>query len=167
MHGLNWSRPVGWRQGWSQGAAASVSAPIGGNLAIHLELHRFNILKVFLHRLSLCAVFFIALFPARAQTGNTQAPYYYAIENLDSGAVVRRGTATSAGIPPFGPILAPDTNYREWLYAVDTGLIGSVDFRSPTAGQALKIPAVPLGLPKLPDSDSDGLSDDAEFVIGT
>lgn len=105
-------------------------------------------------------------FLAQAQP-QSASRYYYAIENLDTGAVIRRGTATSAGIPPFSLILAPETNYREWLYAVESGLIGTVDFRSPTAGQNLQIPPVPLGLPGLPDSDNDGLSDDAEFAIGT
>jgi hypothetical protein len=111
-------------------------------------------------------IFFGISFLAQSQS-QSASRYYYAIENLDTGAVVRRGTATSAGIPPFSLILAPETNYREWLYAVESGLIGTVDFRSPTAGQNLQIPPVPLGLPGLPDSDNDGLSDDAEFAIGT
>jgi hypothetical protein len=73
--------------------------------------------------------------------------YYYAIENLESGSFVWRGTATSPGIPPFGVILAPDTRYRERLYPADTGLISSVEFRSPLAGRPLKIRLAPLDLP--------------------
>src|SRR5436309_331038 len=98
---------------------------------------------------------------------NSQSRYYYAIENLDNGQVVRRGKTSQAGIPQGDLILAPDTNYREWLYNADTKLIGFASFRTPQSGQRFVIPPIALGLPLTPDTDGDGLSDDAEFVVGT
>lgn len=93
--------------------------------------------------------------------------FFYVIENLDTGQVVRRGTTGARGIPRGGVILAPRTNYRQWLYEAGTGRVGFVEFRTPTAGRRLTVPPIPLGLPATPDGDGDQLSDDAEFVIGT
>ena len=97
----------------------------------------------------------------------TQSRFYYAIENLDSGQVTRRGTTTSAGIPSNGLILAPLTNYREWLFNAGNGFVGFTDFTTPTSGSTFSIPPITLRPPLTPDSDGDGLSDDAEFVVGS
>ena len=93
--------------------------------------------------------------------------FFYAIENLESGFVVQRGQAGSQGIQPGDLILAPETHYREWLYDARTENLGVVDFTTPTSGRRFRIPQVPMTLPATPDSDGDGLHDDAEFVIGT
>lgn len=53
------------------------------------------------------------------------------------------------------------------MYDPSTGLIGFEDFETPTAGLLFRIPPIQLRIPFAPDSDADGLSDDAEFVIGT
>jgi hypothetical protein len=96
-----------------------------------------------------------------------QSRFYYAVENLDNGQVVRRDVVSSNGIPSGGLILAPQTRYRQWLFQADNGFIGFTEFTTPTAGSAFNIPATPLRPPVTPDSDGDGLSDDAEFVLGT
>ncbi len=115
----------------------------------------------------LCLLFcLLASVSALPQT-QPQSRYYYAIENLDNGQVVRRGKTTQAGIPQGDLILAPNTNYREWLYNADTKHIGFSSFRTPQSGQRFVIPPIALGLPLTPDTDGDGLSDDAEFVVGT
>ncbi len=91
--------------------------------------------------------------------------YYYAIENLETGEIIRRGQTTTKGIPQTGLILAPSTPYREWLLEADTGHTGFADFSTPGPGARFDIPSIRLGLPLTPDSDGDGLSDDAERII--
>jgi hypothetical protein len=93
--------------------------------------------------------------------------YYYAIENLRTGEVVRRGTTGKQGIPANGLILAPTTPYREWMLEGATGFVGLTDFTTPASGLTFSIPPISLGLPQTPDSDGDGLSDSAEFIVGT
>lgn len=93
--------------------------------------------------------------------------FYYAIENLDSGSVVRRGLTSSNGIPGNGLILSPNTRFREWLFQAESGFIGFSDFRTPASGSRFTIPPITLHPPLSPDTDGDGLSDDAEFIVGS
>src|SRR5258708_6613860 len=97
----------------------------------------------------------------------SQSRYFYAVEDLSNGTVVRRDETTKAGIPANQLILAPNTSYREWLFQSAPQLIGFVDFKTPSPGYSFVIPKVALGLPTGPDSDHDGLTDDAEFMLGT
>ncbi len=115
----------------------------------------------------LLVCFLLICFHAPPVAAQIQARFYYAIENLDSGQVVRRDVASSNGIPRGGLILAPTTNYRQWLFQADNGFTGYTEFTTPTAGSTLSMPATPLRPPVTLDSDGDGLSDDAEFVLGT
>lgn len=114
----------------------------------------------------LIATAFVANVCGSAQTLPTQSPYYFAIENLDNGQVVRRGVTKTKGIPANTVILAPNTSYREWLLEGATSLIGFTEFKTPSTPELVKIPPIDLGLPKAGDSDGDGLTDDAEFVVG-
>jgi hypothetical protein len=97
----------------------------------------------------------------------SQTRYFYAIEDVSTGTVVRRDETTKDGIPANQLILAPNTVYREWLLQSNPQLIGSVDFKTPAPGYSFVVPKILLGLPAGPDSDHDGLTDDAEFVLGT
>ncbi len=45
--------------------------------------------------------------------------------------------------------------------------LGTIDFTTPSSGSRFTIPTVNLKIPQTPDSDGDGLYDDAELVIGT
>lgn len=92
---------------------------------------------------------------------------FYLIENRETGDIIRRGTTADTGLLPNELILAPETIYRMWLYDPATDLLGFEDIETPTAGQRFRIPPIQLRIPMAPDSDGDGLSDDAEFVIGT
>ena len=107
------------------------------------------------------------LITAFGQAQTNQGDYFYAIENLDTGEVVRRGTTGPEGIPAGRLILGPNTNYKEWLYEVDTGLSGSVRFNTPSSGRRFTIPPIELSLSPTTDFDGDGLDGDAEFIIGT
>jgi len=98
---------------------------------------------------------------------NSAERHHYAIESLTTGEVLRRGTTTAAGLPDGSVILGPNRRFRLWLHDVDTGRVGHVEFTTPANGQRFTIPKVELGLAKTPDFDRDGLSDDAEFIIGT
>ena len=102
---------------------------------------------------------------ARAQT--TSPTYYYCIERLSDGLVVRRGTARSQGIPQNGLILGPNTPYRFWMLEAHTGLTGFTEFVTPDNGFQFTIPNISLSRSLAPDFDGDGLRDDAEFVAGT
>jgi hypothetical protein len=108
------------------------------------------------------------LYCAAQDTGTMhQPPLFYLIENRETGEIIRRGTTTDAGLLPNELILAPETIYRMWLYDPVTDLLGFEDIETPTAGQRFRILPIQLRIPMAPDSDGDGLSDDAEFVIGT
>ena len=111
--------------------------------------------------------FLFLLLSVIGYTQTTQSLYFYAIENLDTGEVVRRGTTGRDGIPSGSLILAPNTNYREWLFEAGAGLVGFTQFTTPAAGRPFTIPPINLELSQSPDSDGDGLDDDAEFIIGT
>ena len=121
-------------------------------------------------RFNVLTCLFFALFAflcgnALAQT--TQSRYYFAVENLATGAVIQRGTTTAAGIPQGGMILAPDTSFRFWLLEAEIGVLGYRGLGTGFAGSAFRVRKVPITLPLLNDSDSDGLTDDAEFIVGT
>ena len=121
-------------------------------------------------------------FPSIAQSGSptggsfgTPGPslealpkrYYYATENSATGEAVQRGRSSVRGIAQGDIILAPSTRYRHWLYNMDSGQVGFVDFTTPSSGKGFQIPPVPMSLPMTVDTDQDGLPDDAEFIIGT
>lgn len=119
----------------------------------------------------LAAILSCLPFALRAQSPsgitNETSRLYYAVENLETSQVVRRGTTTAAGFSANSLILAPETHYRVWLLRANDGHIGFQEFKTGQAGQRFTIPQIVLGFPIAPDSDGDGLSDDAEFVLGT
>ena len=116
--------------------------------------------------MSLLCLAVAAMLPAHAQT-TTSPTYYYCIERLSDGLVVRRGTARSQGIPQNGLILGPNTPYRFWMLEAHTGLTGFTEFVTPDNGFQFTIPNISLSRSLAPDFDGDGLRDDAEFVAGT
>ncbi len=109
--------------------------------------------------------FFLLVLPLQAQ--ETESLYYFLVEDLSTGDVVRRGTTTSTGLPRGSLILAPNSQFREWLFESKTGNVGFVEFNTPGSGNTFSIPPIVMELPLTPDSDADGLHDDAEYIIGT
>ena len=96
-----------------------------------------------------------------------QAQYHYLLENLDTGAVARRGVTDNRGIPQGALILAPNTGYREWLLEDVSLRVGKREFITPASGRTFRIPMVTFANPTTPDTDGDGLHDEAEFILGT
>lgn len=97
----------------------------------------------------------------------TTGLHYYAIVNLETGDVVFRGTAGSLGVAFDNLILAPRTLFRAWVLEATTLHIGFVDFATQRSGSTVNIPDILLGTSLSGDTDSDGLHNEAEFVMGT
>ena len=104
---------------------------------------------------------------ALGQTVIPNSTYHYAIEDLTQPDAIRRGVTTEKGIPDGGVILAPNTKFRLWRLEDSSKLIAVVEFETPPSGSAFSIPETPFRLTDTRDRDSDGLSDEAEFIIGT
>jgi sugar lactone lactonase YvrE len=83
---------------------------------------------------------------------------------LQSPALDERFLSTSGFI---ARVLAARTPYLLSVYSVKTQTIGSVFFLSPATGSSRQIPTVPMYSDKGGDEDKDGLSDQAEGVLGT
>jgi hypothetical protein len=64
-------------------------------------------------------------------------------------------------------ILAPETSYRIWVYDAARNMITSAPFFSPPNGSRRIMPPSVLLADRGPDADGDGLSADAERIIGT
>lgn len=120
----------------------------------------------------LALILFAAVLSANAPLGaQSLVPqtglHYFALQNLTRGAIEQRGRAGGNGVAHDSLVLAPDTSYRHWVLQASTLRIGFSDFTTPASGQRIKLPPVTLSGSAYPDSDGDGLTDDAEFVMGT
>ncbi len=94
--------------------------------------------------------------------------HYYAIENLNRDVVEQRGVSTGNGpVLSRQAILAPSSHYRLWVLEANSFLVGFTDFETPTSGRIISVPPVFLFPDPSGDADGDGLSDDAEHIIGT
>ena len=96
-------------------------------------------------------------FPRRA--------HHYLLVDLASG-FSRRGTLSTEG--RFPPLVVGSTRPYAILYLdPETGRSGASLFYSQPAGRQSRIPAAPLLRLNTVDVDADGLSDTAEWVLGT
>lgn len=90
-------------------------------------------------------------------------------ENLVTGFVTRAQitvTGDELGVPD-DLFLAPNTPYRYWVLDLDNLGIGVATFRTPFSGAELLMPSINLFGDLSTDTDGDGLTDQAEFVVGT
>ncbi len=118
----------------------------------------------------MCLMFLVDPLSTDAQNQVVQPQtglHYFAVENLDTGQVIRRGTAQSGGIAFSNVILAPNTRYRAWILQAATLLVGFTDFTTPGAGRSIRVPEIQIGTPLSPDADGDGLHDEGELIMGT
>ena len=118
----------------------------------------------------ICLALLSAVHVVHAQEPEPQTGlHYFVVVSLDAEGepAVRRGITGSNGIAYDNLILAPNTRYRHTILQAETFWIASDEFTTPSAGQTLHLPPVVLRKPKSTDSDSDGLHDEGEFVVGT
>jgi hypothetical protein len=96
-----------------------------------------------------------------ALVGNT----FYKLTNLADG-FVQRGRVPSHG--RFDSLfVAPETLFAVQYVHPGDGRVATTVFRSSVSGSTFEIPAAIFVEPSSPDTDGDGLSDEAEDIIGT
>lgn len=93
-------------------------------------------------------------------------PFMYALENLENG-FIQRGHYLSDADLDAKLFLATRTRYRFHVLHPASLSIGEMEFSTSTPGVGIVRPAVLLHPLGGIDSDTDGLPDSAEFVLGT
>ena len=93
--------------------------------------------------------------------------HYFALLNLTTGQVEQRGKTDSNGQAFHNLILAANADYRVLLFQAKSLLVSSADFSSPDPGLTVDLPALVLRPDMSADTDQDGLSDLAEFIVGS
>ncbi|MBL9176303.1 MAG: hypothetical protein JNL10_22360 [Verrucomicrobiales bacterium] len=95
-----------------------------------------------------------------------QGPYFSLIEDLETGVEFRAYAPNARdGLP--AQILAPDRAYRRWIFSPMDGRRGSIDFVTSGLGTSFELPQPTMRTGTGPDTDLDGLDDEAEFIVGT
>ena len=108
--------------------------------------------------------YFTQLNPYVVDCSDTTKPIKDLYIRLQSPSLDERFLSTSGFI---SRVLAARTPYLMTVYSVKTQTIGSVFFLSPVTGASRQIPTVPMYADKGSDADGDGLSDQAEEILGT
>lgn len=108
----------------------------------------------------------LGLSESRAQSEPVLGENYYALENLETG-VVARGTTEALGTAFSQLILTANTQYRIWILSPLDLRIARVDIESGPPGSSFTLPDFVLRPHSSFDVDGDGLSDVAEFIVGT
>ncbi|MCA9426853.1 MAG: Ig-like domain-containing protein, partial [Candidatus Omnitrophica bacterium] len=93
--------------------------------------------------------------------------FYYAIIDVDTGGIVRRGITGDRGIAHTNLILGPDTNYEEYIIRAETLEIGFASYKTPGSGRQFTVPDFELYEDTSPDFDNDGLSAIGEYIVGS
>lgn len=93
--------------------------------------------------------------------------HYFVLMNLATGSVEQRGITGADGVAHAALIMAPQTRYRQWVLRARDLYVGTMDWISADNGQRFQLPAVVLRPDTSIDSDGDGLTDLAEFIMGS
>ncbi len=114
----------------------------------------------------------LALFPRlAAQDASTLPPstglHYYVVVDVAKQTVIQRGKVNANGAAFSDLIFAADTTYRMWVLHAATLRIADVTFTTPDNGGTFGLPNFRLRDDYSHDTDGDGLSDIAEFIVGT
>ncbi|MFM1942078.1 MAG: hypothetical protein RI897_1060 [Verrucomicrobiota bacterium] len=134
-----------------------------------MQVARFRgrrLVALCLHWLAWMATGYVGVLGQQAAAPSL-GPHYYALQSLETGQVVQRGTTGSGGVAFEQLILAPNTRYRIWVLQAANLYTGAIDVTSPSIGNSLQLPAILLGTDLSRDTDADGLNDDGEFIMGT
>lgn len=92
---------------------------------------------------------------------------YFAVEDLENGQVIDRGTTGSQGFA-FDQLNVPaDRKVRIWILRAENLEVGHIDVLTPPAGERQELPAITVHDASGHDSDMDRLSDVGEFIIGS
>lgn len=93
--------------------------------------------------------------------------HYYVLVDVDRNEVVQRGVAGSSGKAHDRLNLPPDRRFREFILQAGSLRLASANFVTPASGNRFELPAFTLNQDDGTDGDGDGLSDTAEFILGT
>ena len=101
--------------------------------------------------------------------------HHYLLVNLELGFATRGRTSPQGTLQDL--ILAPNTRYSISYYTTESSVLGGPSsseprlgmamFTSQAAGTITEIPYAVLMKDEFPDSDGDGISDNAEVILGT
>jgi len=100
-------------------------------------------------------------------TNSSIGTHFFVIQDLENGAVLQRGETAGSGIAHINLILPPNRRFRQYVLNPADLSLGITEFRTPSSGTSLQLPDIILGEDAGLDSDQDGLSANAEFVMGT
>lgn len=103
--------------------------------------------------------------PPQGEMERAGRPLFYALENLDTGFIVRNKTSAAGTINNLNA--SANARYRIWLFDPLTLKLGVSVFETPGSGARVAGPGVILETAEEPDGDGDGLDDTAEFILGT
>ena len=94
-------------------------------------------------------------------------PFYYLVVDFVTGEVMARGKSGVTGriIPTV--IMAPNRLFRNYIFDPLTHQVAFADYVSGANGSQFRFPNVVLRTDHTKDADNDGLTDLAEFIIGT
>lgn len=95
--------------------------------------------------------------------------FYYVIEDLRAGRILRRGVEEANGDIHKGLLLPANRRIREGFVHAKTLKYGFSEFTTPAAGRTFRFPRTIFFDTQKDelDTDGDGLSDSAEFIVGT
>jgi hypothetical protein len=93
--------------------------------------------------------------------------FYFVIEDLRAGRVIQRGVSVTQKDIHQGLLLPSNRRFREGILHARTLKAGFSEFTTPAAGQRFRLPSTTFLSGADEDSDSDGLSDLGEFIVGT
>jgi hypothetical protein len=95
--------------------------------------------------------------------------FYYVIEDLRTGRIIRRGVEEANGAIHKGLLLPANRRIREGFVHAKTLKYGFSEFTTPAAGRTFRFPRTIFFDTQKDelDTDGDGLSDSAEFIAGT
>lgn len=114
-----------------------------------------------------CAQLSTPLLEAQSSSELILGRHYFAIENLDTGNVDRRGLTGDFGVAFSNVILGVRVKYRIWILNAETLEIGRTEIETGGPGSRIVLPPFELRRHNTFDADNDRLPDLGEFIVGS